>query len=172
MINDPSPPWCPARESLPLDSCCSAIQKSSNDNNNEPPTPTMQAAISPHGRFREGCVYQRQHCSNTGEQAWSDSVVDEGDLGDMAGKRKINPECARLVLVKLAFDRLHASLSLGLPRQVGLPVLQAGGNSKLLSSPGSVTNAGSAYGAPFEPAAVLQGGAPTTSQALSSAISL
>jgi hypothetical protein len=149
--------------SLPLDSCCSAIQKSRDDNNNELPTPTMQAAISPHGRFRAGCVYQRRRCSNAGEQAWSDPVVDEGDLGDMAGKRKINPECTKLIPVKLAFDRLHASLSSGFPRQVGLPVLQAGGNSKLLSSTSSVTNAGSVDGAPFEPAAVLQGGAPTTS---------
>ena len=44
------------------------------------------------------------------------------------------------------------------------PVLQARGNNKLLYSPSSVINAGSADGAPFEPAAVLQGGAPTTSQ--------
>lgn len=159
-----TPPRSPARESLPLDSCCSAIQESRDDNNNEPPTPTMQAAISPHGRFRAGCVYQRRRCSNAGEQAWSDPVVGEGDLGDMAGKRMINPECAKLIPVKLVFDRLHASLSSGFPRQVGLPVLQAGGNSKLLSSTSSVTNAGSADGAPFEPAAVLQGGAPTTSQ--------
>jgi hypothetical protein len=101
-------------------------------------------------------------------QRWGTSlvrpVVDEGDLGDMAGKRKINPECAKLIPVKLAFDRLHASLSSGFPRQVGLPVLQVGGNNKLLSSTSFVTNAGSADGAPFEPAAVLQGGAPTTSQ--------
>jgi hypothetical protein len=44
-----------------------------------------------------------------------------------------------------------------------LLVLQAGGNIKLLSFPSSVTKAGSRDGAPFEPAVVLQGGAPTTS---------
>jgi hypothetical protein len=107
----PPPARCPARESLPLDSCCSAIQNSRDDNNDEPSTPRMHDAISPHGRFRVGCVYQRRRCFNVVEQAWSDSMANEGDLGDMAGKQKINPECARLVPMKLAFNRLHASLS-------------------------------------------------------------
>jgi hypothetical protein len=107
----PPPPRAILLGSLPLDSCCSAIQNSRDDNNDKPSTPTMHDAISPHGRLRAACVYQRRRCSNVVEQAWSDSMANEGDLGDMAGKRKINPECARLVPVKLAFNRLHASLS-------------------------------------------------------------
>jgi hypothetical protein len=78
-------------------------------------------------------------------------MANDGDSGDMAGKRTINLEYARLVPVKLAFNKLHASLLSGLPRHVVLPVVQAQDSSMLLTSFCSVIEVGSRDGAPSKP---------------------